>query len=186
MAQCLRELTDRAEYARGVALVEDIDLAAESDPNLLYYAGVCLGSIGRHEIAIAALKRAAERGYAPFWCAYHLGLFEMRRGGSANAAFYFVVSLLANPGRTDLYPLLSRIAPGFDLALLRAAQGRATPDATAAEAYAMGASELEGGRVGVAAACFTMALALDRAHQQGRMGLSQLAPDVSFAVLPAL
>lgn len=181
----LRDLTNRAAYAEGVQLIDGVELAAESDPNLLYYAGVCLGSTDRREVAIAALKRALERGYAPFWCAYHLGLFEMRRGNNVNAAFYYVASLLAKPARTDIHLLLSQIAAGFDFELLRAAQGGARSAAAAREAYALGTNAQEAGRAGIAAAAFTIALFLDPDHPEMRARLRKLAPDVSFSALPA-
>src|SRR5437667_1177709 len=98
----LRELSDSMQWEEGAALLNGVDLHGELPPDVQYYAGVCLGSIGREPEAIELLKRAAAGGFGRFWCAYHLGLFEEKCGNASWAAYYYTVSLILSPERTDL------------------------------------------------------------------------------------
>jgi hypothetical protein len=117
----LRVLADNARYAEAVSLLEGVDLA-RLDPEGRYLAGVCLGSAGRADVAIDLLKSAADAGFMPFWCAFHLGLFEIKRGNAAPAAYYLAMAQILNPERQDLYQLLEQVAPGINPAPMRAAQ----------------------------------------------------------------
>src|SRR5205085_56856 len=102
----LQELANSGRYDKAAALLDGVDLTAALATDFQYYAGVCLGAVGRLAPGIDLLKRAAGAGYAPFWCAFHLGLFEIKRGNAVNAAYYLTVALIAQPERSDLYKLL--------------------------------------------------------------------------------
>lgn len=183
-AQRLRELVDLTRHAEAVALLEGLDLEGNLAADFLYYAGVCFGSQRQDERAVALLQRAADGGFAPFWCAFHLGLFQERRGRSAEAAYYYAASLILNPARDDLYPLLDRVAPGIDLAPLRTAQAGTGSAEEARTAFDLGRAMLAAGNRGGAAFYFVTALALAPGQAEAREELLRHLPDVSLAVLP--
>lgn len=182
----LRALADNAQYAEAAALLDGVDLAVELDTEAQYLAGVCLGSHDRPDLAVDLLKRAAEGGFAAFWCAYHLGLFEIKRGREAHAAYYLSVSLILEPGRTDIHPLLSRVAPGIDPASLDEAVTGTRSEADGSAALELGMASLVAGNPGAAACRFVAALALDPGNEEARARLCELAPDISLVVLPTV
>lgn len=98
----LQQLCDAMRYEEAAALLRGIDLDAENRPNVLYYAGVCLGSIGQRQQAVNLLNRARAGGPGPFWCFYHLGIFEKEAGNYLMADQYFRVALSLDPTRTDI------------------------------------------------------------------------------------
>ena len=183
-ARQLRELVDAARHVEATALLDGIDLEAEFAADFLYYAAVCLGSQHQDERAIGLLRRAAEGGFAPFWCAFHLGLFEARRGRTAEAAYYYAASLILDAARHDLYPLLNRVAPGIDLAPLHAAQTGTRSETAAGAAFDLGRGMLDAGNRGAAAFYFATAIVLAPRQADARDALLRLAPGVSLAVLP--
>jgi len=182
-AELLAELVNGGKHADAAELVSELDPDAIDDADLLYYAGVALGSASDKGKAIRLLKRALECGYAPFWCAYHLGLFEAAAGNAANAVFYYVASLLLDPGRTDLFALLEHVAPNFDRGALTAAQGGRRAPKAAQAAVRAGEAELAAGRTGPAAFYFTIAGIRDPEQAEARRRLGEMAPDISLGVL---
>jgi FkbM family methyltransferase len=182
--QALSRLADSRKYDEAAVLLEGIDLDADLAPDFLYYAGVCLGSVGQHQRAIALLKRAAAGGHGKFWCAYHLGLFEEQIGHIANAPYYFTVSLILDPLRTDICTLLVRVLPDIDFALLHTAQVRTRSIDSAHEALYLGIEKLQLKDLGAAAYYFTLALVFDPRRGEARAQLLALAPDISLDLLP--
>jgi len=144
---------------------------------------VCIASRGAEPQAIELLKRAAEGGFAAFWCAYHLGLFEMRRGRPANAATYYAMSLILEPARDDILPLLDRVAPQVERGWLVEAQRGVRSMAAAEAALAEAEASAADGRFGAAAFYGTIALALDPGSDAARTRLRQWAPEVSLTLL---
>lgn len=184
-AELLRQLADAARYAEAADLLESVDLETELSAEFCYYAGVCLGSVGREVAAIRLLKRAAGSGYAAFWCAYHLGLFETRLGNQASAAFYLTLALILSPHQAEsILPTLGAIAPGTNPASLAAAQQLIRSRPAAAIVFETGTEERDAGRVGAALYYFTAALVLDPEHAAARAAILRLAPDVLLDLLP--
>jgi tetratricopeptide (TPR) repeat protein len=187
-AQQLRELANALRHREGALLLDGVDLDAIREPDFCYYAGVCLGTVHNYEQAIKLIKSALAGGFNPFWCAYHLGLFEMRRGKPANAAYYYAAALILNPERTEIVPLLDQVAPDNQSTWLRAVQPK-TKDASAANAaFELGVREqqLGAGNVGKAVHYFTLALFLDPEHEKARSQLLTLAPDLFLDLIPGI
>jgi hypothetical protein len=179
----LRALANNARYAEAVALLDGVDLSS-LDTEALYLAGVCFGSHDRPELGIELLNRAASAGFAAFWCAYHLGIFEARRGNNPAAAFYLTVSLILKPERSEILPLLDRAAPGCDLTFLEQAQTGTRSQSAARTAFNSAWSALRAGRPGVAAFYFTAASVLDPEIPTAAERLAELAPDILLTLLP--
>src|SRR5206468_3869208 len=114
------------------------------------------GSAGRLAPGINLLKRAAGAGYAPFWCAFHLGLFEIKRGNAVNAAYYLTVALIAQPERSDLYKLLDQVAPDIDVSPLHLAQAGTRSAEQARTAVALGTARQQDGSLATAAHYYTV------------------------------
>ena len=182
-AQFLRQLWEGGKFAEGAALLDGIDLNADLAPDFLHYAGLCLAGVGQEHTAIDLLKRAAAGGYSRFYSAYHLAHCEMRSGNTAHAAYYFTVSLISDPARADVLPSLENLAPGLDLAPLRAAQAGTASADMAREVFAIGLERQGAGKSEAAVYYFTTALALDPEHSEARARLLQLAPDISIEML---
>jgi tetratricopeptide (TPR) repeat protein len=151
-----------------------MDLSANQSPAFCYYAGFALGATGQYGRAINLLKRAADGGFLPFWCAYNLGIFEMKRGEANRAASYFAAALKLNPGKQELYPLLERVAPGLDLSQIN--------DANTAIAAAK--ESLKRNQPSSACFYFAVSLALDPKLSEARKHLRELAPDLSGTLIP--
>jgi tetratricopeptide (TPR) repeat protein len=184
--QRLAALLNEAKFGEAAALLEDVDLAAELAPDLLYYAGVCFGSVDRTRSAIRLLKRAVEGGHPPFWCAFHLGLFEEKRGNRTEAAFYYSVAALLDPTRGDILPLLARVAPDAELELLRHAQTAASSNEAAHSACDRAAELVVTGKLAAAASCFAIALSQCPEHAEARSRLLEFAPDLSIEVVTGI
>ena len=184
--QQLRELADGGRHAAAVALLEGVDLEAEMAADWLYYAGVAFNQLGKTTPAFGLLKRAAEGGFQPFWCAYHLGLCEVRRGNPAAAACYLTTALMLSPQQDDVIRRhLDQVAPGIrSAASLRVARAGIFSQAAAAIALDAGVAQREGGNLGAAAHYFTTALAMDGENAQARDELLRLAPDIALDLLP--
>lgn len=192
--QQLQEFVNGGRTGDAMALLDGVDLAAEAAADWLYYAGVCLGGAGRTDAAIELLKRAASRGFAPFWCAHHLGLLEIKRGKPLNAAYYLTAALIVRPEpAADLVRQtadgirrrLDQLAPDIKPAFIGGARGRIHSGAAAAITFDVGEGEREAGNAAAAVYCFTAALAMDAGHEQARAGILSLAPDILLHLLPS-
>lgn len=182
----LRSLVEGLKAPEAAALLEGVDLDAETDPAFLYISGVCLGLVGRWAPAIDLLKRAASGGFDRFWCAFHLGQFEIGAGHGVNAAYYLTVALIFAPRRTELHPLLSRVARNVRLASLPGVEGGPLDRAASNKTFDHGTLALGSGDPGTAVCYFTAALACDATNEEARSRLLELAPDVSLAVLDGI
>ena len=188
----LREFANGGRTVDGIALLDALDIAAEAAPDWLYYAGVCLGAAERMDAAVDLLKRAAAGGFAAFWCAYHLGLFEMKRDRPLNAAYYFTAALIVRPEHAldvirqtadAIRQRLDQLAPNIKAASIEGA--RAQIHSAAGAALACAEAEREAGNAAAAVCYFTAALAMDAGHEQARAGILNMAPDILLDLLPA-
>lgn len=185
-ADRLRLIAESGDYHDAEQLLEGVDLNADLAPDLLYYAGVCLGGVGQEQRAIDLLKRAVASGFGRFWCAYHCGLFEAKMGRTAEAAYYFTVCLILDPSRTDVFMHLDPVAPGVDFTSLRAVQGKMSGLCSAREVLRLGTEQIET-NLGAAAYYFATAFLLDPEHgEEARSRLLQLAPNISLELLVGL
>jgi hypothetical protein len=167
------------KYDEAVALLREVDLDRDLLPDFLYFAAVSLGATGRLDTAIGLLKRALSGGYPRFWCAYHLGLFEENRRDTASAAYYYTISLILEPERSDIRELLERIAPHTDFTLLREAQSGKQSGTVARKAFRRGEQMLQAEK---AVTCFAIALTLDPLCVEARTALLRLTPNVTLDV----
>ena len=182
----LQSLMNAGNHRAAAALLDGVDLAAETAADLLYYAAVCLGDVGRDKDAVELLERAVAGGFIPFWCTYHLGLFEARRGRPVHAACYYSIALILDPVRTDIQSLLEDVVPGLDLVPLATAQCRRRAPETARVAKRSAEATLKGGNVAAAAHYLTVAVALDPADPAPREQLAELVTGLPQAVLEIL
>src|SRR5207247_1959738 len=93
------------------------------------------------------------------------------------------VALIAQPDRTDLYPLLNQVAPDIDLTSLHVAQAGTRSAERAGTAFELGQAKQEDGSLAAAAHYFTTSLALDPERADARQPLLTIAPDISLDVL---
>lgn len=183
--QQLQQLLAGDRHAEAVALLEGVDLEAETAPDWLYHAGISFNTLGRADPALGLLQRAASGGFQPFWCAYHLGLCEVNRGKPANAAYYLTVALLLGSHQEQaIRRHLDRVAPGIRPAALPEPRARGDCRPVAATWFQAGTAERNAGNAGAAVYYFTVALAVDPEHAAARAGLLQLAPDILLDLLP--
>ena len=182
--QQLQALVDSRRPDEAARLLEGVDLKASRGADFDYYAGVAMGTVGRIERAIDLLQRAATGGFAAFWCAYHLGIFEMKRGGIARAAYYFTVAAGLQPERHEVYSLLCQVAPGADTDFLQRVQSGSHSTAAARAAFDRGLAALQSNSIGGAVFYFTLSLMFDPHHSPAKVELSGLAPGVPLALLP--
>jgi hypothetical protein len=179
----LEALVNSGRSREALALLDGVDLAADLSPDFLYMAAVCLGSGDAKAAAIDLLKRAVEGRFPRFWCAYHLGIFEEQLGNITDAAYYYTVSLILEPTRTDLRELLVRVAPDADLALLDEAEAAIRSGDSAQRAFRRGMEKRETGSPGAAVSCFAIALAMNHEHEEARSRLLEIAPGVCLDLL---
>jgi tetratricopeptide (TPR) repeat protein len=182
----LQALTNTAKYDEAIRLYEDIDVDAEQDAGILYHAGVCFGAAGHRNRAVDLLHRAARAGFEPFWCAYHLGLVQMRAGKLLDAAHCLSIALVLRPERSDIYPLFDRIAPNLDFTLLHTLQGTARGSGAASAAFELGAEEQRQGNLAGAVHYLTLALVWDPEHEKARSRLLTLVPDLLIDLVTAI
>ena len=126
---------------------------------------------------------------SPAVCLLHCRLRERRAPGfpepARGAAYYFSVSLILDPARNDLLPLLDRVAPDIDLTSLQAAQDGTRCETAGQTAIGLGRAMLDANNPGAAASFFATAIALAPGNWAARARLLELAPDISLDVLPA-
>lgn len=181
----LRLLINGRKPKEAAALLKGVDLSAPRDADFYYYAGLAFAaSAGDYDGAIGLLKRAAEKGFDPFWCACHLGQFEMKRGQAVNAAAYYAAALILRPDRTEIHRLVEQVAGEVKPGPLRAAQTGAVSAGEARGAFDYAAAEARAGRLAAAAHYLAITMALDPELAEARTRLAELAPDLCFAVMP--
>lgn len=182
-ARQLQLLVDDGRPDEALRLLDGVSLDPSRGADFDYYAGVALGTTGRLGRAIGLLKRAATAGFAPFWCAYHLGLFEMRRGAAVPAAGYLTAAAILKPERNEVWSLLQQVARGIDLDLLRRLQSGSRTAADAPAAFDRGLAMQQAGKLGAAAFYFTLSAALDPVDERAKLKLIDLRIDLPTELL---
>lgn len=179
-AHQLRALIDTRQPERAANLLKGIDLDIERDAEFDYLAGAALGEVGRRGPAIALLKRAASRGFSPFWCAYRLGVLEKLNGECVSAAAYLTTSLILHPEQSEIMPMLEEVAPAVDLTRLGAAQSGVRSRPEAVHAFDLALDMDQRNRPSEAAFYYTIARSLDPDHDAARIRLLELVPDMDL------
>ena len=179
----LNQLVNGMQSAEAAALLDGVDLDAETNPDLLYIAGVAFGVVGQLSRAVDLVRRAAAQGYDPFWCAFHLGQFEIGLGDRVSAAYHLAIALIAKPERDDIRPLLSQAAGEVNFSVIAEARPGTPRLAASRGAFAFGTAALEAGNPAASACYFAVSLACDGTNDAARCQLLDLAPGLALIAL---
>jgi hypothetical protein len=103
-----RALTDRAQFAPAVRLLESVaalDPELAAHPLVIHYTGICYHALGQDDRAEPLLRRSAELGARPEWKAtatFYRGEIARKKGDEEGARRLFREAL-ATPGLGEAY-----------------------------------------------------------------------------------